>query len=659
MAPKKKTPDASARPKAAAKRPRAEKAPDSAVERLESDAAPANAPSKRKRSRTDTQALNKVLDDNFAGFSDEELFLNKIQGHTLPERIQLDKASLAADGKPPMGKLYYANLRDLYRSPNSAMSRLNVKDDTVPVDDGLVDALIARNQAKRSTEELLVWCESVATINQMNLVALLKQLLRMPPSKSMENAVFTISVMKMIMRLKLASQFPEEIEIMQPQFDSACCKSLQAYKGQQRSGASWWSTNSSWAQLVLPVEALNTAFAEAADLSKVSDEINEVVESSEVGRRLLARAQRQVQLDKVGEKITAAVQKLGGEDLTPTSMENAKTNFITSLQNAGYDPMARFAPKEVNIAYRGEELTILVSSPIDQFNVAVETFVRGLAVDAGILVPLWSEADLIGPRPEPEHKVDAACVKEASITRRTLQDQLDDDDATSENIKRVMQQKKAFLSTTDRFWRIEQAFWTSLMGASAEAKVHEKILACLPTLEDNIPLQVADNMFEKVESSKLVAFCGPSLRSVVTTVRGYVTTMIGGKSPNLDKLVGNSSFTKGMQLRLAMFCREQVAAGSGQANSTWTGAEAAQHRWASLKKRKSEGDALTYGDLVPMLIFAWLLSDTEQKALTKMKSEIVAKSGVAKGGNATADKKAGPKKSQVDTRDLVRALFKK
>jgi len=136
MAQKKKTPDASARPKAAAKRPRAEKAPDSAVERLESDAAAANAPSKRKRTRTDTQALNKVLDDNFAGFSDEEMFLNKIQGHTLPERIQADKASLAADGKPPMGKLYYANLRDLYRSPNSAMSRLNVKDDTVPVDDG-------------------------------------------------------------------------------------------------------------------------------------------------------------------------------------------------------------------------------------------------------------------------------------------------------------------------------------------------------------------------------------------------------------------------------------------------------------------------------------------------------------------------------------------
>jgi hypothetical protein len=248
------------------------------------------------------------------------------------------------------------------------------------------------------------------------------------------------------------------------------------------------------------------------------------------------------------------------------------------------------------------------------------------------------------------------CLQEAVMTRHTLKEQLDDEEATAENIMRIMTAKKGFLTTTDRFWRIEYSFWSSLLGASAESKIHEKVLECLPTVERPLTLQQADALFDKVENSKLVAFCGPALKTVVKTVRGYVTLMIGGRPPVLDRLMSNTVFTVAVKTRLALFCRVEISAG-GSAEALKTGSEACNHKFQKLADAHDEGGILLYSDIVPVIIFDWLLSATDKQHLDRIKNSVVAKSGV-RASAAPADKK-GSKKGAIDTRAMVNALFVK
>ena len=135
----------------------------SLVEQLETSG-PKCSPRSSKRVRSEDGAVQKALADNFPGFSEEEMFINKIGGKTLAQQIKDDRAQLKAAAKLTMGKLYYANLRQKYQSPKSVWAQISVNDENEAEDKSLTDALIAcygtGGKKKRTTTLSVGWRRS-------------------------------------------------------------------------------------------------------------------------------------------------------------------------------------------------------------------------------------------------------------------------------------------------------------------------------------------------------------------------------------------------------------------------------------------------------------------------------------------------------------------
>ena len=91
-------------------------------------------------------------------------------------------------------------------------------------------------------------------------------------------------------------------------------------------------------------------------------------------------------------------------------------------------------------------------------------------------------------------------------------------------------------ATVDRFWKIEFAFWQSWCNGEAEKSVQDAILAALPTVDRAVTLIDACRKLSDLEASKLVIFCGAAMKTIVKTVRGYISTMQVGIPPDVSKM---------------------------------------------------------------------------------------------------------------------------
>ena len=131
---------------------------------------------------------------------------------------------------------------------------------------------------------------------------------------------------------------------MKDQFDAACVKSLVAFKQQGGSGYEWWMLNKSWAKLLMPEDSTTEALNEKHDLADVVGHIDICVESSEVGRRLIEKAQRQVQSDRLSVYIkdqiamlrVLAIDAIVLEENRQDSLASSRT--IASIACAGMPP---------------------------------------------------------------------------------------------------------------------------------------------------------------------------------------------------------------------------------------------------------------------------------------------------------------------------------
>lgn len=220
---------------------------------------------KRERPRDDDSKLSKVVYDNFPGWSSEDLTCIIVDGKNVLDRLQDDRNRAAAGEKMVFGMKYYKELRDKYKNPLSSAEQLVVRDETELPDEALMSALEKMLRTKRDAAEFITWCDDVSQVNNLCLVAVLRQILKIHPAKSVENTMITVAVMRMICRLKLQEKWAEEMHIMQGHFDQAACKSLASFKGKSKTNKFWWESNKDWAKLVLSETAVDLCMAEEGD----------------------------------------------------------------------------------------------------------------------------------------------------------------------------------------------------------------------------------------------------------------------------------------------------------------------------------------------------------------------------------------------------------
>ena len=179
-------------------------------------------------------------------------------------------------------------------------------------------------------------------------------------------------------------------------------------------------------------------------------------------------------------------------------------------------------------------------------------------------------------------------------------------------------------------------------------------------------LQQSDVRFEVVERSKLAAFVGLAFRNNIKTVRSYVTSMLSGRPPVLERLGGaDQALANEIRVALSNFCRVE-AAGSSTALAM-IGAPAANHMAQAMLDQHAKGEVIQFRELSSVWAFFWLLdADTSQK-FTKLRSEVLVKSGASTAAtepassSSSSSKPAGGKKGgdkTFTTKEMVRAMFK-
>ena len=177
-------------------------------------------------------------------------------------------------------------------------------------------------------------------------------------------------------------------------------------------------------------------------------------------------------------------------------------------------------------------------------------------------------------------------------------------------------------------------------------------------------LQQSDSRFEAVESSQLAAFVGLAFRNNIKTVRSYVTSMLNGRPPVLERLGGaDQALADEIRVALAKFCRVE-ASGSSKA-SAMIGAPAANHMAQAMLDQHAKGEVIQFRELSSVWAFFWLLDADISQKFTKLRSEVLVKSGATDASSpstaaSSSAKAAGCKKpgdKHMTTNEMVRAMF--
>ena len=305
------------------------------------------------------------------------------------------------------------------------------------------------------------------------MAALFRALLRISPVASIDNAILIMDVLRMTRRLDLHTRHPETFDGAKHHFDRACVKSMLHFKANGQTCKTWWDAHGEIASLIVPGDAVQTAFACTTDFADTKDILNQIVSSSELGEKMFGRAFQACKSSDVVEMISQSVIGLSNGNLTKEAIDKARADFIKQCTDMGKDPTANFdKQKMATVDYRGVKIPVAVEGFLQEWACHVEAFVKTAAVDTGVLKPLWCESELVpSPRPQYRIEVTAALVKDSALARKTCSDLLETGAASADSIRNIFKQKQTLLRQMDRHFKIEEAFFQHMSGDSAEQNI--------------------------------------------------------------------------------------------------------------------------------------------------------------------------------------------
>ena len=100
-------------------------------------------------------------------------------------------------------------------------------------------------------------------------------------------------------------------------------------------------------------------------------------------------------LSTVRITIQECLDRLSKKTIDPEAVATATQEFRDSLEESGLDPCQKHLPKQVRVTYRNHAYEVPSTGPMDFFRSSVHAMVCGLAVDKGLMEPLWAESVLL------------------------------------------------------------------------------------------------------------------------------------------------------------------------------------------------------------------------------------------------------------------------
>jgi hypothetical protein len=307
------------------------------------------------------------------------------------------------------------------------------------------------------------------------------------------------------------------------------------------------------------------------DWTIVEDALASMVAECSIGKALFGAAFDKLLRNKASTVVANALQKLLPGPITAALLAENRAWLIEELRKTGHDAMEPEPPRDCEVRYRGALIVMKVASTFDEYTLNVDALVRGADVGNGVIPPILCENLLVlGRAPDaPKVVVDKAML-EANITARQavvelMQGKVENGDV----ITTTLEEHRMLLLQLDRSFRLEIAFFASVIGERAERRLLDEVLAVLPTeAAPRTPAQVLSSL-DALGRNKLVEFVGLSLQATFRSVVNIVQTISRQQAPALD---GShlSPLMVAIMSRLALWCVSEGQAALGTQNA-WSG----------------------------------------------------------------------------------------
>ena len=171
------------------------------------------------------------------------------------------------------------------------------------------------------------------TLSQPSVVALFKSALMIPVLKSYDMANVVLRIMEIVKDLGLNTTHETLWKCIIGHCDLALQRSHSAFLNQHETSSAWWWKVQHFASLILPDAATCICMREKTDFHRIKEHVLEVYGSSGIGRKLVGKVAKAMQMEKVTEVVKIAVDKLEGKNITKASL-TANRRVHSSLQGA-------------------------------------------------------------------------------------------------------------------------------------------------------------------------------------------------------------------------------------------------------------------------------------------------------------------------------------
>ena len=193
--------------------------------------------------------------------------------------------------------------------------------------------MLALLEKRRSTSEHHLWAEIVNNINQFNLTAVLRQVLKLPPAKSMENCSMGMSVLRMSIRLQVRTKFKQKWDCVHSRFGGVIVKSLTNFKAEDMTSAMWWNSHEDIARLFVPAADVRKVLNCETDRASVRAEVLAVHKSNEFGCYMMAKPVNHLEVETVCVEVARNLDCLAAmTNITKQGVEDLKKDFVAALR---------------------------------------------------------------------------------------------------------------------------------------------------------------------------------------------------------------------------------------------------------------------------------------------------------------------------------------
>jgi hypothetical protein len=556
----------------------------------------------------------------------------QIEGLTLRERVRRDiaakKAETASSGK--QGRLsatYWRNLKSQYTAGESLVQMLAVADTTASTSSALIGALeiaLRANAATRSSDPLVAALSSATSLNQRELVGLLKNIHKASHIGRMQQDQLYVEVAKCIVRLDCQQALAKELEVFAPLLDQALAAQWSRLCKHAVPVETFLQANLGIIGIVLDKGDLETLRAcPKGQWGHVADVVTRVVQTSQLGAQVWGFVAAVVISESFSRDIETAASKLASEKFGREAL--AEYRRLCEERVESYRRVeGSAARREVKVPYLGVDLAMKCATPQVEVEVRLWGAERQASLGRRGGLELLPHEALCFDDTEvakldcllPEQRL-----QELRDARSQLWSMIRDGACTClEDVQALVKRSWPTISSLDRSCRLDAEF---VAGAEVamQRKTEEYLLDCLPSEPGAKHLDETQRIIKSFLTSDAGQWLTHGLRGKCEALLEVLANFARGRGP-AEQMKGQV-FWRDVLDKLLNFAVAELpdgkTVGGREAIDVWLATARAKHGDSSLQMR----------DVDWLQRLRYCLSNDEQAELAAFVKGALARLGAA------------------------------